>query len=200
MSFSSTALALISGNVICSITDDTSFNHLSDPILFKEMGEYVSKINRCLKSDDSASIFYLVYVDSTVNDNESTLKMFTEMRNTVEPLVNLLYAFMDLQNHDYAISAGMRIELYTLESALRNRPDLMAGLKKVYRKINPTGRLKKDITGRDLLAKLMRTFCKQNLFVLKGEDVYLVTGKINLYYEYLEYIKENESIEDAVVV
>jgi hypothetical protein len=188
---------LMAGAFICPVTNDSSFNYLSNA-----NGDGVSKINAAMAPFDRElaqlpdnSAFYLVTTDVTNKaDKLGIRKHFEECRDLVEPVVSFIVLISRVKSDIGILTAGQIIRFTELLSVITSNDHHIQQLNQLM-----TLRLfKTSKQGTDeKLKALFKGMVDIGILVEKNsvEMLYQATGKLDYIYQVMEFIADHESIE-----
>ena len=184
---------LLQGEFICEVSDEPSFRYLQDPENAKQVDEFLTCLDYRLSGTQNRLAFYAAYrtIDSSARSDIG--KVFNQFRKELNPVVEWLDMMMSCLNQDTALSPGDTLSFSSLLQVIEQNQALADRLQKFA--------TFKDFTSGDdsvkgRLEKLLGTLNKWGYLVLANRDmlIYQVTGKLDYFYQALQFIQEHEQI------
>jgi hypothetical protein len=184
---------LLQGEFICEVSDETGFHYLKDPENAKQVDEFLTRLDYRLSGTQNQLAFYAAYrtIDSSARSDIG--KVFNQFRKELNPVVEWLDMMMSCLNQDTALSPGDTLSFSSLLQVIEQNQALADRLQKFA--------TFKDFTSGDdsvkgRLEKLLGTLNKWGYLVLANRDmlIYQVTGKLDYFYQALQFIQEHEQI------
>ena len=184
---------LLQGEFICEVSDEPSFRYLQDPENAKQVDEFLTCLDYRLSGTQNRLAFYAAYrtIDSSARSDIG--KVFNQFRKELNPVVEWLDMMMSCLNQDTALSPGDTLSFSSLLQVIEQNQALADRLQKFA--------TFKDFTSGDdsvkgRLEKLLGMLNKWGYLALANRDmlIYQVTGKLDYFYQALQFIQEHEQI------
>ena len=184
---------LLQGEFICEVSDETGFHYLKDPENAKQVDEFLTRLDYRLSGTQNQLAFYAAYrtIDSSARSDIG--KVFNQFRKELNPVVEWLDMMMSCLNQDTALSPGDTLSFSSLLQVIEQNQALADRLQKFA--------TFKDFTSGDdsvkgRLEKLLGMLNKWGYLALANRDmlIYQVTGKLDYFYQALQFIQEHEQI------
>ncbi len=193
--FEKTAQNLIEGNMICSVTLADCYKYLSVDENFYKVSSFFDQMGRTLKNTENKNAYYLAYKDIDKENRSKIVSVFSKARKQFQPIIYFIYEIMNIKSQDYALSVGDSISLSYVEKKVEQRHDLKNRITELYKLVSSSSNAKRD-TIRSKIEFIFKYMEREGIVYQtnKEESIYLITGKIELIYELLAYINENEKI------
>lgn len=193
--FEKTAQNLIEGKVICSETTVDCYKYLEVDENFYKVSSFFDQMGRTLKSTENKNAYYLAYKDIDKENRSKIASVFSKTRKQFQPIVYFIYEIMNIKSQDYALAVGDSISLSYVEKKVEQRHDLKNRMNELYKLVSQSSNAKRD-TIRSKLEFIFKHMEKEGILyqINKEESIYSITGKIELIYELMAYINENEKI------
>ncbi len=196
--FESIIKQLIQGEFICEISDESAFNFLQDAGQANVVDEFLSRLGYRLAKTQNELAFYAAYRQIDNSARSDIRKTFQQFRIELYPVVEWLDMMMACLNQDNSLAPGDTLSFSGLLQAIEQNQALADRLLS-FAKF-------KDFAGSDdsvkaRLEKLLSMLNKWGYLKLANRDmlIYQVTGKLDYFYQALQFIQEHEqiSIEQA---
>jgi len=184
---------LLQGEFICEVSDDAGFRYLQDPDNATQVDAFLTRLDYRLSSTQNQLAFYAAYRTIDSNARSDIRKVFQQFRSELQPIVEWLDMMMSCLNQDTALSPGDTLSFSSLLQVIEQNQALADRLQRFA--------TFKDFTSGDdsvkgRLEKLLSTLQKWNYLSLANRDtlIYQVTGKLDYFYQALQFIQEHEQI------
>lgn len=184
---------LLQGVFICEVSHQEAFNYLKNPDKLQAIEAFLTQIGYRLASTQNQLAFYAAYqqIDS---DNQSDIKrIFQQFRLELQPVLEWLDMMMSCLHQDSALAPGDTLSFSSLLQVIEQNQALADRLLS-FSKF-------KDFAGNDdsikaRLEKLLATLHKWGYLKQANRDllIYQVTGKLDYFYQALQFIQEHEQI------
>ena len=183
---------LLEGKFISMETDADEFRYLSAEGTVEDLGAVLREFGRAIRKTRTGSAFYLVWESLGTIEQRSVRSEFREFRNTLRPVVDFLLLVMNASQSDVPLRSGDTISVSDLAVRIEDNPQR----KKLEEIATLLGVRRETVSERT--AGVLDELAKEGLTVLRNRDaqVYLVTGKIDYFYEVLDYIDSREKITE----
>lgn len=184
---------LLEGKFISMETDADEFRYLSAEGTVEDLGTVLREFGRTIRKTRTGSAFYLVWDHLGTDEQRSVRSEFREFRNTLRPVVDFLLLVMNAAQSDVPLRSGDTISVSDLAVRIEDNPPLRKKLEEVATLL---GVRRETVSERT--AGVLCELAKAGLTVLRNRDeqIWLVTGKIDYFYEVLDYIGSREKITE----
>ena len=184
---------LLEGKFISMETDADEFRYLSAEGTIEDLSGVLREFGRSVRKTRTGSAFYLVWDHLGTDEQRSVRSEFREFRNTLRPVVDFLLLVMNASQSDVPLRSGDTISVSDLAVRIEDNPPQRKKLEESATRLS--GRRE---TVSERTAGVLDELAKEGLTVLRNRDaqVYLVTGKIDYFYEVLDYIDSREKITE----
>jgi hypothetical protein len=184
---------LLQGVFICEVSHDEAFHYLKNPDKLQAVEAFLAQIGYRLATTQNQLAFYAAYqqIDST---NQGDIKrIFQQFRLELHPVLEWLDMMMSCLHQDSALAPGDTLSFSSLLQVIEQNQALADRLLS-FTKF-------KDFAGNDdsikaRLEKLLGTLHKWGYLKQANRDllIYQVTGKLDYFYQALQFIQEHEQI------
>ena len=184
---------LLEGKFISMETDADEFRYLSAEGTVEDLGTVLREFGRTIRKTRTGSAFYLVWESLGTAEQRSVRSEFREFRNTLRPVVDFLLLVMNASQSDVPLRSGDTISVSDLSLWRADYPPHRKELEEIATLLSVRRETVSERT-----AGVLDELAKEGLTVLRNRDaqVYLVTGKIDYFYEVLDYIDSREKITE----
>jgi len=184
---------LLQGEFICEITDEAGFQYLQNPENFFQVEDYLQRLNYRLASTQNKLSFYAAYIEIDNAARQDIRKVFQQFRLELHPVVEWLDMMMACLKQDAVLSPGDTLAFSSLLQVIENNQALADRLQ-AFAKFKDFTSNEDSVKGR--LEKLLSTLQKWGYLQLANRDtlIYQVTGKLDYFYQSLQFIQEHEEI------
>jgi hypothetical protein len=187
---------LLEGEFICGAAYPDLFEYLKDESARHEVDGYLFRIGRRLVNTPNAQAYYAAHAKVGQRERAEIRTLFREVKHELKPVLGFLNLVMQTTNADKTLLAGDVIDFPTLLMKISENQHLgealraFAALGNEYRSNDPTQRA--------MLEKVLQQITKAGYLIPDRErDHYQVTGKIDYFYQVMDFLAENEeNIED----
>lgn len=183
------AEALLRGDVVCRQSAPDLFSALQEEDYRQELSNWLSPLGLDLQRTQSESGYYLVYADLGADERRVVATLFEKVAGQFRLYVGWLKFLMDVEGSGQPVESGTVLRFgATLAHVEQN-----AQLRTQLEQLEPRGQ---DHTTKDRLTLLFKKLKSDGLIVIASarQEIYSVTGKLDLISEYIEFIAENEAI------
>ena len=184
---------LLQGEFICEVSDEAGFRYLQDPEHTAQVDAFLKRLDYRLSSSQNQLAFYAAYRTMDRSARSDIGKVFNQFRKELNPIVEWLDMMMSCLNQDTALSPGDTLSFSSLLQVIEQNQAMADRLQKFA--------TFKDFTSGDdsvkgRLEKLLGTLHKWGYLSLANRDtlIYQVTGKLDYFYQALQFIQEHEQI------
>jgi len=184
---------LLQGEFICEVSDETGFRYLQDPENAAQVDTFLTRLDYRLSSTQNQLAFYAAYRTIDSSARSDIRKIFQQFRVELQPVVEWLDMMMSCLNQDTALSPGDTLSFSSLLLVIEQNQALADRLQ-TFAKFKDFTSGDDSVKGR--LEKLLGTLHKWGYLSLANRDtlIYQVTGKLDYFYQALQFIQEHEQI------
>jgi hypothetical protein len=194
--FETLIIKLMEGQFICNASCPDLFEYLKNEGVRREVGGYLSRIGRRLASTPNTQAYYAAHASVGPQERTEIRSLFREVKHDLKPVLGFLNLTMQATNADKTLYAGDVIDFPTVLLRISENPHLGEALRGF-------ASLGKEYAGseanqRAMLDKVLQQMTKAGYLIPDRErDRYQVTGKIDYFYEVMDFLAENEeNIQD----
>ena len=194
--FEQVAIRLLEGAYICESTSPEAFRWLNSGDAKEEISAYLDKIDRCLTKTPNDQTYYVTWKRIGQNERAEVKRIFANIKQTIRPLIHFLALCMEVEKNDSSPTSGDRLEYAMLLKAVTENAHLFEVLREF-------GMMSKDFAVTDASAKGMLDKVIQQMerwgylvLINKEQESYRFTGKLDYYYQVIDFLVENEGIAE----
>jgi len=190
--FNQVVQSLLAGEFICQVSDHAGFSYLNDPAHQHEVNAYVGRIGLQLSATRQKGAFFIAHSLDGGVDRKAAKEVFTEIKQSLRPLVSFLDMVMRVMQNDNLLIVGTPIEVNKLMAAIDSNPSFRSDLQTLAMQLKVSG----DGTDRNRLEKVLRVFREKGYLMLSNpeREIYQITGKIEFIQEVIEFLMEHDAI------
>ena len=191
--FENVVKRLLQGEFVCEISDEAGFRYLQEPENAGQVEAFLQRLDYRLSRSQNHLAFYAAYRTIDSQSRSDIRKVFQQFRVELQPVVEWLDMMMSCLNQDTSLSPGDTLSFSSLLQAIEQnqaQADRLQGFARF-----------KDFTSNDdsvkgRLEKLLKTLHSWGYLHLANRDtlIYQVTGKLDYFYQALQFIQEHEQI------
>lgn len=184
---------LLEGKFICEISDETGFRFLQQTDNAQQVDEFLSRLQYRLSKTQNGLAYFAAYRQIDADARRDIQRMFQQFRVELQPVVEWLEMMMACLHRDTALSPGDTLSFGSLLQVIESNQALVD-------RLQTFGRFKDFVCTDDAvksrLEKLLKTLDKWGYLHLSNRDtlIYQVTGKLDYFYQALQFIKEHEQL------
>ncbi len=184
---------LLQGEFICEVSDEAGFRYLQDPENAAQVDAFLTRLDYRLSNTQNRLAFFAAYRTIDNSARSDIRKVFYQFRIELQPVVEWLDMMMSCLNQDTALSPGDTLSFSGLLQVIEQNQALADRLQ-AFAKFKDFTSGDDSVKGR--LEKLLTTLQKWNYLSLANRDtlIYQVTGKLDYFYQALQFIQEHEQI------
>ena len=184
---------LLQGEFICEISDEAGFRYLQEPENAGQVDAFLNRLEFGLSKTQNELAFYASYQQIDSQARNEIRKIFQQFRVELQPVVEWLDMMMSCLNQDTALSPGDTLSFSGLLQVIEQNQALADKLQSFAKFKDFTG---SDDSVKSRLEKLLGTLHKWGYLTLANRDtlIYQVTGKLDYFYQALQFIQEHEQI------
>ncbi len=190
--FSTVVRALMTGDVICAISNPDGFAYLSDAGNAEDVGAYLQRIDLKLAKSQRGSAYYAACLAESTETRKVAKENFKDVKQVDRPLVFFMDMLMRAMRNDAYLLPGTVIEASKLMAAIDASPSFRNELQTLAILVSPSN----DGTDRARLTKVFKYFVTRGYLYLSNpeRELYQVTGKIELFRETVDFLMEHDSV------
>lgn len=194
--FEVVVIKLLEGRFICNSAYPDLFEYLRSEGVRREVDGYLSRIGRRLATTPNVQAYYSAHASVGQQERPEIRALFREIKHDLKPVLGFLNLAMQATNADTTLYAGDVIEFPTVLMRISENPHLGEALRGFASLGKEYG--SNDSSQRAMLDKVLQQMTKSGYLIPDRErDRYQVTGKIDYFYEVMDFLAENEeNIED----
>lgn len=196
--FKEVVTRLLEGAFICNVAYPDLYAYLEDEAARREVDGYLARLDRRLASTPHGEAYYAAHASVGPKERSEIRSLFKEIKHDLRPVLAFLNLVMQAQRADVTLGPGDVIEFHTLLTQVSENPHLGEALRGFSKLGNEFAA--SDASPRSMLDKILQRLGKNGYLINDAEhDRYHVTGKINYFYEVMNFLAENEEIPDTTV-
>ncbi len=191
--FEKTVKQLLQGEFICAYKYPDCYQYLQASEHTEKVDNFLKQLNYHLAHTPQKSAFYAGYQTIDNAARNDIRRGFQNFRSELQPIVDWLALMMDVLHSDKAIMTGDSLSFAQLLQVMEQNASLADRLQS-FAKLKSFS--SNDSTLKSRLEKLLKTLEDWGYLVLISPDtlVYQVTGKLDYFYQALEFIQEHEGV------
>jgi|JI8StandDraft_1071087.scaffolds.fasta_scaffold418340_1 hypothetical protein len=191
--FEQVAIRLLEGQFVCDASAPALFRWLQEEGNQHEVDSYLRKIGRKLTTTPNAQAFYATWLRLGNDERTEAKRVMVSIKQTIRPLVNFLTLCMDAAGNDSPPSAGDRLDYPALLNTVASNQNLIERLREfatMGKEFAVTG----DSSSKGMLEKVFNQMLKTGYIAVynREQESYRFTGKIDYFFQILEFLDENE--------
>lgn len=195
--FSQVVLQLLQGDFICETTAPQYFRWLKDPENSVGVSQYLEKIGRRLAETPSNLAYYAAWSQIGQDERKQVKSVFITIKHQIRPVIHFLDLCMKAIKSDSAPVSGDTLEYPVMLNIVTEN----ANLREHLRDFSGFSRefMANDSSPKAMLDKVFQQLERWGYIKLinKDRESYRFTGKLDYYYEVLEFLIENEVLEQS---
>jgi hypothetical protein len=184
---------LLQGEFICEVSDEAGFRYLQQDGQAEQVSQFLQRLGYGLARTHNQLAFYAAYhaLDNTARAD--IRRVFQQFRLELQPVVEWLDMMMTCLGQDTALSPGDTLSFASLLQTI-DQNQAQADRLQTFARFKEFTSSDDSVKGR--LEKLLSTLQKWGYLALANRDtlVYQVTGKLDYFYQALQFIKEHEQL------
>lgn len=194
--FEQVALHLLEGAFICESSSPEAFRWLSTEDAQEDISEYLDKIGRRLAKTPNDQAYYVTWKRIGQNERAEVKRTFVSIKQTFRPLIHFITLCMEVEKKDSSPVPGDRLEYTMLLKAVTENAHLF----EVLREFGMMGKefMVTEASAKGMLDKVFQQMVRWGYLVLINpeQESYRFTGKLDYYYQVIDFLMENEGIAD----
>jgi len=194
--FEQVTTRLLEGNFVCATTVPEAFRWLDTEQAQQDVSAFLDRIGRRLTKTPNAQAYYVTWKRVGPPERAEVKKLFSSIKQTIWPLIQFLTLCMEIEKKDSSPVSGDRIEYAMMLSAVTTNQHIQAMLREF-------GSRSKDFIVSDsgpkaMLDKVIKQMEGWGYLILISREqmLYRFTGKLDYYYQVIDFLMENEGISD----
>lgn len=189
--FASVCTKLMEGRFLCKYTAEHEFRYLQEPDNFESVVDYLRPINMKVSRTMNGVAFYASYISLDKDAHKAVKDIFKGMKSEIYDVISWINLLMESQDMEKCLMEGDLISSSRLTNILENNQLYKSRLFN-FHCIRDSK--ENSVSGR--LDRLMRRMEQWGYVVsLDNEfESYQVTGKIDYYYEMIEFIIQADNL------
>ncbi len=198
--FEQVATKLLEGAFICESTAPEAFRWLSSELAQQEISDYLGKLGRRLSRTPNDLAYYATWKRITQGERSEVKRVFAAIKQSVRPVIHFITLCMEAERKDITPSAGDRLEYAVLLKTITTNSHLTEMLREF-------GSMGKEFTVSDASTKSMldKVFQQMERWgylvnISREHEAYRFTGKLDYYYQVVDFLMENEQIADPASI
>lgn len=194
--FDQVAIRLLEGKFICAATAPDAFRYLDSDSAQQEVSAYLDRIGRRLTKTPNGLAYYATWKRVGSDERTEVKRVFTNIKQIIRPLIHFVTLCMEVEKKDTAPVPGDRLEYATLLKAVSENQHLF----EVLREFSTMGKefTVTDASAKGMLEKVIQQMERWSYLILvnREQSSYRFTGKLDYYYQVMEFLMENEGIRE----
>lgn len=180
---------LLRGDVVCPYSAPELYHSLEDDQFRQELCSWLSPLGLDLQQTLNETGYYLVYADLGQDERRVIASLFERVAGHYRQYVGWLKFLMDAEGTGQPTESGTLIRFGGTLAIVEQNAQLRTQLEQ----LEPRGI---EHTTKDRLSSLFKKLKTEGLIISESarQETYRLTGKLDLIYEYIEFIAENEAI------
>jgi hypothetical protein len=188
--------ALLQGQFLCQVSSPALYQELQDGDVQEKVKKTLASLGRELRHTENKEAYYCAFTDlSNPKDGRQIQSLFEQLRNQIAPVVHFLTLTMRIRNSDATLISGDTLEFHHLLSNIEAEPAYSIDLTQMgrYSLFKKAG---SKSTNQDRLKVILEIMEKEGYLTLVNTQsaIYQVTGKMQYFYNCLEFIRDYEQI------
>ncbi len=189
--FEETVIKLLKGTFICRVAYLDEFSFLENETNRRKVDAYLNQIGKCLSSTAHGEAYYASNTKINSNERAEIKNLFKEIKYTIRPMLNFLILMLQAQHADRIMSTGDVIDFPKTLLYISENPhlgEMLRGFPTMGKEFASS-----DASLRALLDRLLQQMVKMEYLIPDRQgDRFIVTGKIDYFYEIVDFLAENE--------
>ncbi|MDD2749411.1 MAG: hypothetical protein PHX24_04925 [Acidithiobacillus sp.] len=193
MFFEETVVELLKGSFICSAAYPELFAYLEDEKNRERVDIHLTPIGRRLHVTKNQHAYYAIYKTIRPEHRGSISKLFQDIKNEIQPVLKFLNMVIQAQRAEAYLEAEDVLDFSQLLFQIGENPNL----EEILRQFPNLGKefTASEASLRAILDRVMTYLVHKGYMVKEQQgDRYRVTGKIDYYYEIIDFIIENDTV------
>ncbi len=191
--FKQVATRLLEGQFVCDSSAPAAFRYLQEESAQLEVDSYLRKIGRKLTTTPNGQAYYATWLELGNDERAEAKRVMVSIKQTIRPLINFMTLCMDAAGSDTPPSAGDRLDYPALLKTVAESPNLLEKLREfatMGKEFAVTG----DSSSKGMLEKVFNQMLKTGYIAVynKEQESFRFTGKIDYFFQILEFLEENE--------
>ncbi|NMG30568.1 condensin complex protein MksE [Aromatoleum evansii] len=199
--FEQTAIRLLEGAFICESTAPEAFRWLNSEHAQAEVGEYLGKLGRKLTMTPNRLAYYATWARVGKGEQTEIKKVFAHIKQTIRPVMHFLSLCMESGRQDSAPSPGDLLDYATLLSQVTSNQHFGEMLR-AFGTMGKEFAVSDASTMNGMLNKVIVQMERWGYLIAvnREHETYRFTGKLDYYYQVIDFLLENEPITDSAAL
>jgi hypothetical protein len=191
--FEDTVRRLLQGEFICEVSAEDCFRYLKPAEHRREVDSFLERLDYRLAATQNQLAYYAAYRQIDAVARSDIRRLFQTFRVELQPVIEWLDMMMQCQHQDASLNPGDTLSFSGLLKAIEDNQALADRLQG-FARFKDFLSTDDSTTGR--LEKLLKTLSNWGYLHLASRDtlVYQVTGKLDYFYQALQFIQEHEEL------
>jgi hypothetical protein len=189
--FEATVIKLLEGAFICRTAYPDLFSYLEDEATRRQVDGYLTQIGRRLAATAHGESYYAAHRAVGPRERTEIRSLFKEVKHELRPVLGFLNLIMQAQRADRTLGAGDMIDFPKTLLHISENPhlgEILRGFASLGKEFASS-----DASLRTLLDRLLQQMVKSGYLIPDRQgDRFEVTGKIDYFYEVVDFLAENE--------
>jgi len=189
--FEATVIKLLEGAFICRTAYPDLFSFLDDESTRRQVDGYLTQIGRRLAATAHGEAYYAAHRVVGPSERTEIRSLFKEVKHELRPVLGFLNLIMQAQRADRTLGTGDVIDFPKTLLHISENPhlgEMLRGFAALGKEFASS-----DANLRTLLDRLLQQMVKTGYLIPDRQgDRFEVTGKIDYFYEVVDFLAENE--------
>lgn len=193
--FRATVEALLEGKILCSVSNSALYQYLCNDSSLDEVNQYLVRLGRGVARTYDHAGFYCVYLDiESRGVRRETIAHFERLATDWEALLIWLRLTRQVSTNAHPISAGDVVRESELLASIESSPDQQKDLEDIINRFRIKGRASGP---REQLSRIIDYLKTEGFLIEMSEMTYMGTARWSMLQEQMEFIREQDGIEEA---
>lgn len=193
--FRATVEALLEGKILCTVSSSTLYQYLCNESSLDDVNQYLVRLGRGVARTSDHAGFYCVYLDiESRGVRRETITHFERLATDWEALLIWLRLTRQVSTNAHPISAGDVIRESELLASIESSPDQQKDLEDIISRFRIKGRASGP---REQLSRIIDYLKTEGFLIEMSEMTYMGTARWSMLQEQMEFIREQDGIEEA---
>lgn len=197
--FDQVTIRLLEGKFICESTMPDAFRWLNSESFQQDVAGYLDRIGRRLTMTPNGLAYYATWKRVGSDERTEVKRVFANIKQTIRPLIHFISMCMEVEKKDSSPVPGDRLEYAMLLKAVTENQHMF----EVLREFGNMGKefMVTDASAKGMLDKVIQQMERWGYLILinREQESYRFTGKLDYYYQVMEFLMENEGIREPAV-
>lgn len=194
--FEQVVTRLFEGAFVCESTAPEAFRWLSTEAGQQEVTEYLEKLGRRLSRTPNGQAYYATWKRITQGERAEVKRVFTNIKQSLRPVIHFITLCMEAERKDVTPAAGDRLEYASLLKTITTNSHLSEMLREFATMSKEFA--VNDASTKSMLDKVIQQMERSGYLIniSREHETYRFTGKLDYYYQVVDFLLENEQISD----